>query len=442
MKRAEIINIINRCLSEDIKDDLILYNKLNEDLKNVDYRSIKIFKSLKQQYVDLINYEKEVFYEMIIRLIHQLPELYFPKFSRLYNKLIDMLIKAPQPDLIIDTVRETTIKNFLNLSDIDKLVYKYDYYFEGKLFNNLRSESEITSLVILQANQFVTGSHFGAVELWDIYEFKKLLSQHDQSVRDLTILNNKIVSASFDLTLKSVDLSDNSVKVLSGHKDAILCVIVIGKRIASGSQDSTLRIWNSENEKCEAILEQKGAIYTILEISKNELICGTSLGELTIWNYITNEIIKLEGHKNAITGIKIINNKIISTDWDGICNIWESNKLKRTLKVSNFGIRFLEVSGNTFITGDDNGMVNVFDFEGNLQRSLYNEVSVFSLIVLPDGRICVSVGHKGDIIKIWNDTINIPDFVLQGHSDVIWVMKNLNKYIVSTDKEGIIKIWK
>ncbi|CAM9735966.1 unnamed protein product [Pylaiella littoralis] len=86
--------------------------------------------------------------------------------------------------------------------------------------------------------------------------FKKhtLLTEHQDAVSALAVVNGKLVSGSWDTSIKVWDpQSWTSERTLSDHTGPVRCSGCAG-RLASGSDDGTIKLWNTANWQCEVIL--------------------------------------------------------------------------------------------------------------------------------------------------------------------------------------------
>ena len=112
----------------------------------------------------------------------------------------------------------------------------------------------------------VTGSRDSTIRVWDIRNGKevRVLRGHTQSVRCLGVRGRRIVSGSYDTTLRvrmrscllpevrllmllkvwDIDTGD-CIHVLRGHFHQIYSVAFDGTYIASGGLDTTVRVWDA-----------------------------------------------------------------------------------------------------------------------------------------------------------------------------------------------------
>ncbi|KAI8967872.1 WD40-repeat-containing domain protein [Mycotypha africana] len=87
---------------------------------------------------------------------------------------------------------------------------------------------------------------------------KYKLVEHENSVRDLAIYGNILVSGSYDNNVIVWNLSTGKKNhVLKGHTMKVYCVAIDRKRrhCVSGSLDATIRIWDIDSGECKFVLQ-------------------------------------------------------------------------------------------------------------------------------------------------------------------------------------------
>jgi WD40 repeat protein len=144
------------------------------------------------------------------------------------------------------------------------------------------------------------------------------------------ISNTRLVSGSFDRTLKVWDLLTKKCELtLVGHTGWIKCCAVLpdrnGFRLVSGSLDKTLKIWNLQTGKCELTLEGHSDIIECCAVlSEGHLVSGSADKTLKVWNVNTGKCeLTLEGHSDIVQCCAILpDGRIISGSDDGTLKIW------------------------------------------------------------------------------------------------------------------------
>lgn len=66
---------------------------------------------------------------------------------------------------------------------------------------------------------------------------------HTESVRCLQMAPDKVVSGSYDRTIKIWDLPSGGLRsTLQGHNDAVLCLQFDEQKLISGSADTSIKV--------------------------------------------------------------------------------------------------------------------------------------------------------------------------------------------------------
>ena len=70
------------------------------------------------------------------------------------------------------------------------------------------------------------------------------LTGHTRGVSCLAVIDGKLVSGSWDNTIKVWDLkTDQCLHTLTGHTDGVSSLAVIDGKLVSGSLDNTIKVW-------------------------------------------------------------------------------------------------------------------------------------------------------------------------------------------------------
>jgi WD40 repeat protein len=89
---------------------------------------------------------------------------------------------------------------------------------------------------------------------------KYKLVEHENSVRDLAVHGNTLVSGSYDNNVIVWNLDTGSkIHILKGHGMKVYCVAIDPKRrhCISGSLDASVRIWDIDTGECKFVLQGK-----------------------------------------------------------------------------------------------------------------------------------------------------------------------------------------
>ncbi|KIJ09229.1 hypothetical protein PAXINDRAFT_102304, partial [Paxillus involutus ATCC 200175] len=105
---------------------------------------------------------------------------------------------------------------------------------------------------------------------------------------------SKLVSGSFDGTLRIWDRKTDTIEVLEGHTDVVWDADVSqdGKMVISGSADGTVRIWNGESGETMHVLEGHKNWVRSVEFSRDStrVVSGSGDGTARVWSVETGEL--------------------------------------------------------------------------------------------------------------------------------------------------------
>jgi WD40 repeat protein len=120
-------------------------------------------------------------------------------------------------------------------------LYKLDYWIAS-----ITSRINNSDLHSVKQN-LITKTNTKEFNLLDLSSLLKLpISGHKESVYRILLVNNKIISASYDHTIRVWDVSTGvCLFICKGHCGNIFSICTSGERIISGSSDSTVRIYGT-----------------------------------------------------------------------------------------------------------------------------------------------------------------------------------------------------
>jgi WD40 repeat protein len=326
------------------------------------------------------------------------------------------------------------------------------------------------------------------------------LTGHTDAVNRLAITpdGRKVVSASFDRTLKVWDLdSGTALQTLTGHTDAVKAVAVTpdGRWIVSGSKDQTLKVWDLERglnlttlsghtgmietvavtpDSRRAVsgswdhtlkiwdLESKKELYTLIGHAGHvEAVALTPDGRLAvsassdktlkIWDLDQGiELYTLAGHTDGVAGVAVTldGRHAISASADRTLKIWDlrSRNELGTLTGHDEEVEAVAITpdGQRAISGSRDRTVKIWDLEKQLELATLSGhlLWVWAVVVTPDARTAVSAA--GDFtLKIW-DLAKIDEPVVQkGHTEAVAAIAITSdgRRAISGSRDKTIRIW-
>lgn len=184
-----------------------------------------------------------------------------------------------------------------------------------------RHNSGVSYIRQLDSNRIVTSSDDTTLRIWNLEtgETENILQGHTVFISGLEILpDNRIVSSEgFNgsgntiIIWSGTNYSDRTF--LNGHQNSITDIVLFGNKIVSASEDRTIKVWDSETGELENSIDTEDYVRKILVLPNNRIAFYSG--------FIS------EGQFKIIT----LNNKEIITNYvsgDVISNmIFENNEL-------------------------------------------------------------------------------------------------------------------
>ena len=190
----------------------------------------------------------------------------------------------------------------------------------------------INSLLKLNENTIAAGSH-SAIRIFNTENKKELysLTGHEKSVCTLIKLNDdKIISGGYDNLIKIWDLKTKTCETsLFGHDTTVYVILLLQDgRLASGSGswDRALKIWDLENKRCDCtLLGHKREIKCMAQMKNGWLLTGSVDKTIKIWNIKKKICIQtLVSHFDAVNSICILDkDRFISGGKDKDLIFWK-----------------------------------------------------------------------------------------------------------------------
>ncbi|KAI8373444.1 WD40-repeat-containing domain protein [Choanephora cucurbitarum] len=177
-------------------------------------------------------------------------------------------------------------------------------------------ESHNGSILSLQVNKarsiMLSGSSDATCTLWSLPELVpiKRLQGHGHSVLDVCFVDDLIVTASRDHTLRVWDpTTGTEMRRMTGHTASVNAVEPIEGRhqIVSASGDSTLKLWDVESGECLRTMEGHRLGLATVRFNGKHLFSGGLEGKIKVWDIETGDCLHtLVGHVGMIRSIDCV----------------------------------------------------------------------------------------------------------------------------------------
>ncbi len=119
---------------------------------------------------------------------------------------------------------------------------------------------------------------------------------HSDQVRSVCVTKDgKIVSGSYDNTVRVWDMEGNQLGVCRGHQGTVdlVCVTNDGK-IVSGSADQTVRIWDMQGIQL-AVCRQNRGVSSVCVTNDGKIVSGSRDNTVRVWDLeLLGKIVRMD----------------------------------------------------------------------------------------------------------------------------------------------------
>jgi len=320
----------------------------------------------------------------------------------------------------------------------------------------------VTSLVVVD-DLLISGSFDSTIKMWnlDTKECSVTLTGHTAGINALDLKGEVLLSASLDCTLRVWSMTTKECTgVLEGHTDQVSHVNFINPRLSaslhsrraislstlavSGSLDGTLRVWDVSSVKCLHVLEGHTTGITSLAVSHQYAASGSVDGVIIVWDCLTGrKILELSGHKDRVTGLQFDfpSSRLVSCSWDFSARVWDlkTGACAHVLQGHVFRLRCLSLRDNILVTGAWDSDLKVWDITtGACLRTLSGHGNYVWECELQAGGQRVLSSSWDKTVRVWDAQSGKVLSTLEHVSEVLCLHANSHR-IVGASKE--IRIW-
>jgi len=312
----------------------------------------------------------------------------------------------------------------------------YAYYFNSKNNGNPLDPDIFTAL--LNISQQTTS-------------FDNFFNDAVRKISKSNNSNNVFIAAN-DGKILSLDALNpqNYTKLNTGSftKNQFRCLDVSpnGKIIAAGTKYGKILIWQDNKFSETPLSKNIGGIISSLYFTNNQtLIAGDNTGKIFSLNIskLDFSISKTSNLHSKIVGIGQINNTLIFGTENGKILVTDKN-LNNTNEINTkYGkITILKTIDNKIYIGHSNGLLQIFDSNGNELKKWFAHNSGITDIILNNSNNTLITSSFDKTIKIWNlSHLTSQPVTLNIHNSWVYSisLSNDKKTLISGDASGKVK---
>ena len=236
----------------------------------------------------------------------------------------------------------------------------------------------------------VTGSRDSTIRVWKLPSLAP--------ARKLTSLQPYAVPA--PTVSKHPQVNPYHLRVLQGHEEAVRAVAAHGRRLVSGSYDCTLRVWDLLTGECQFVLSgHKGKVYSVvLDAARNRCASGSLDGSVRIWSLATGDCLyRLDGHSSLVGLLENSLHYLVSAGADSTLKIWnpDSGAHINTLAAHAGAITCFRHDDFRVVSGTD-GQLRLWDIrKGRAIRDLMHDMNGVWQVSFSDRFVMAAVQRGG-----------------------------------------------
>ncbi|KRX46517.1 TP53-regulating kinase [Trichinella murrelli] len=198
-------------------------------------------------------------------------------------------------------------------------------------------------------------------EHWSSIACRSTMIGHTDAVRCLQMDDEKIISGSYDKTLRTWDLKTGQQSAtFSGHEGEVLCLQFDRRKLISGSSDRSIRIWDLRTQIAGMILHNVHAkAVTCLQFNETQIVSASFDCTIKVWDVRTGRCFRTinwkenEGHTGVVRCLQADRWRFVSGADDKTLKVWNLNTGERicTLHSHTDGVTCLSFNDFRIVSG-------------------------------------------------------------------------------------------
>jgi len=266
----------------------------------------------------------------------------------------------------------------------------------------LTEHSDAVSALTVFEDKLISGSWDTTIKVWDpeSWTCERTLSDHSGTIRVLFTCKNKVLSGSDDNMIKVWNPESwTLVRTLTDHTDAVNTMAYCKGRLVSGSDDGTIKLWDTTTWICEVTVHQRDGVLA-LAVCGEKLVSGSDACMIKIWDTTTWTCKQeFKAHSDEIWGLTVCGNKLVSASVDCSLKVWDPDTWEMERKLDDhqgpvYAITCLE---DKLVSASSDETIKVWNMDWECERT-QNCEGVWALVVYKNRLVS---GSDDNSIKIW-----------------------------------------
>jgi WD40 repeat protein len=190
---------------------------------------------------------------------------------------------------------------------------------------------------------------------------------------------------------------------LLGHADTVCAIIQLTDgRLCTGSDDNTIKLWNLASGECESTLVgHSRSVSAIVQYSSTHICSGSYDNTIKLWNLQTSEYEKTIQVGGYIQSLELLpNGNIAVSPLKVSMQIWNVQSEQCIRTFGTYVREMIQLASGDLCSCTRTGLLSIWDYLTGQElksfqlRPELNIIQVFTLLLLKDGRVCISCDRE------------------------------------------------